>query len=70
MSEQELKARVSRAEKIAQRLWKALSLLEDDVDEDGKTKSGDDKKKRAAAREFRDLHVARDAGGILSLLTD
>lgn len=70
MSEQEMKLRVLRAEKIAQRLWKALAFLEDDVDEDGKVRSGDDKKKRADARAFRDIHVRRTEAGILELLTD
>lgn len=58
--EQEHKARMVRAEKVALRLWKALALLED----------ADKKKAADAARAFRDLHVRRTEAGTFELLTD
>lgn len=67
--EQLHKVRLALAQKIAFRLWKALAMLDDQVDEEGKKKPRNDKKQCADATAFRDVHVRRGELG-LELLTD
>lgn len=71
--EQEHKQRMVRAEKVGARLWKALTLIDEPVDDDGKPRKrtpAELAKAVADARTLRDTHVAKPASGPLTLLTD
>lgn len=68
--EQNAKLRTSAAEKVAQRLWKALGLLDDRLDDKGKLKPRDPKEALAEAQAFRDQHVQPNEQGILVLISE